>query len=115
MLIQFLRNNKHVFAFSMDDSIGVDLSVAEHKRKIDVTHRPVNQKLRSFSPQKLEIMCKEVKLVKARQIEGIRFPKWLANVVIVPKIGGKWRMCIDFWDLNKACPKDCFPLPRLIN
>ncbi|KAL0430722.1 UNVERIFIED_CONTAM: Retrovirus-related Pol polyprotein from transposon [Sesamum radiatum] len=46
-------------------------------------------------------------------IEEIQFPEWLSNVVLVPKPGGKWRMCIDFRDLNKACPKDFYPLPRI--
>ncbi|KAL0395151.1 UNVERIFIED_CONTAM: hypothetical protein Slati_4481300 [Sesamum latifolium] len=46
-------------------------------------------------------------------IEEIQFPKWLSNVFLVPKPGGKWRMCTDFRDLNKACPKDFYPLPRI--
>ena len=41
------------------------------------------------------------------------YPEWLANVVMVKKANGKWRMCVDFTDLNKACPKDSFPLPRI--
>ncbi|KAL0461380.1 UNVERIFIED_CONTAM: hypothetical protein Slati_0025600 [Sesamum latifolium] len=45
----------------------------------------------------------------AGHIEEIQFPEWLSNVVLVPKSGGKWRMCIDFRDLNKACPKDFYP------
>ncbi|KAL0439743.1 UNVERIFIED_CONTAM: Polyprotein P3 [Sesamum latifolium] len=49
----------------------------------------------------------------AGHIEEIQFPEWLSNVVLVPKPGGKWRMCIDFMDLNKACPKDFYPLPRI--
>ncbi|KAL0414908.1 UNVERIFIED_CONTAM: Retrovirus-related Pol polyprotein from transposon [Sesamum radiatum] len=52
-----------------------------------------------------------------QDVEGIdpqdTFPEWLSNVVLVPKPGGKWRMCIDFRDLNKACPKDFYPLPRI--
>ena len=39
--------------------------------------------------------------------------EWLSNVVLVKKANGKWRMCVDFIDLNKACPKDSFPLPRI--
>ena len=39
--------------------------------------------------------------------------EWLANVVMVKKANGKWRMCVDFTDLNQACPKDSFPLPRI--
>ncbi|KAL0427158.1 UNVERIFIED_CONTAM: Pro-Pol polyprotein [Sesamum latifolium] len=49
----------------------------------------------------------------AGHIEEIQFPEWRSNVVLVPKPGGKWRMCIDFRDLNKACPKDFYPLPRI--
>jgi hypothetical protein len=37
----------------------------------------------------------------------------LANLVIVPKVNGKLRMCIDYTSLNKACPKDPYPLPRI--
>ncbi|KAL0444190.1 UNVERIFIED_CONTAM: putative enzymatic polyprotein [Sesamum latifolium] len=47
----------------------------------------------------------------AGHIEEIQFSEWLSNVVLVPKPRGKWRMCIDFRDLNKACPKDFYPLP----
>ena len=43
----------------------------------------------------------------------MEYPEWLANVVLVKKSNGKWRLCIDFTDINKACPKDNFPLPRI--
>ena len=46
-------------------------------------------------------------------IREVHYPEWLANVVLVKKANGKWRMCMDFTDLNKACPKDSFPLPRI--
>ena len=46
-------------------------------------------------------------------IREVYYPDWLANVVLVKKANGKWRMCSDFTDLNKACPKDSFPLPRI--
>ena len=41
------------------------------------------------------------------------YPSWLSNLVLVKKPNGKWRTCVDFTDLNKACPKDSFPLPRI--
>ena len=41
------------------------------------------------------------------------YPSWLANPVLVKKPNGKWRTCVDFINLNKACPKDSFPLPRI--
>ena len=53
------------------------------------------------------------KLVKAKVVREVLHPTWLANPVVVPKPNGKKRMCIDFIDLNKACPKDPFPSPRI--
>ncbi|KAL0386390.1 UNVERIFIED_CONTAM: hypothetical protein Slati_4558600 [Sesamum latifolium] len=50
----------------------------------------------------------------AGHFKEIQFPEWLSNVVLVPKPGEKWRMCIDFRDLNKACPKDFYPLLRIV-
>ena len=46
-------------------------------------------------------------------IREVYYPNWLTNVVLVKKANGKWRMCVDFMNLNKACPKDSFPLPRI--
>ena len=52
-------------------------------------------------------------LLVANFIREVYYPDWLANVVLVKKANGKWRMCVDFMDLNKACPKDSFSLPRI--
>ena len=54
-----------------------------------------------------------MKLLEADFIREVFYPGWLANVVIVKKSNDKWRMCVNFTDLNKACPKDIFPLPRI--
>ena len=53
------------------------------------------------------------KLFAANCIREVHYSEWLANVVMVKKANGKWRMCVDFTDLNQACPKDSFPLPRI--
>ena len=59
-------------------------------------------------------MAEEVrKLLEAGFIQEVYYPDWLANVVMVRKNNGKWRMCVDFTDLNKACQKDSYPLPRI--
>ena len=50
-------------------------------------------------------------LLRVGFIREVKYPEWLANVVVVPKKGGKWRVCVDYSDLNEACPKDSFPLP----
>ena len=53
------------------------------------------------------------KLLAANFIREVHYPEWLANVIMVKKANGKWRMCVNFTDLNNACPKDSFPLPRI--
>ena len=59
-------------------------------------------------------MAEEVrKLLEAGFIREVYYPDWLVNVVMVKKNNRKWRMCVDFTDLNRACPKDNYPLPRI--
>ena len=53
------------------------------------------------------------RLKEARAIREIFFPKWLANTMVVKKKNNKWRVCVDFIDLNRACPKDLFPMPKI--
>jgi len=53
------------------------------------------------------------KLLSVGPIREIQYPEWLANVVLVKKANGKWRMCVDFTNLNKECPKGSYPLPSL--
>ena len=52
-------------------------------------------------------------LLRASFIKEVKYPEWLANVVVVSKKGGKWRVCVDYTDLNEACPKNSFPLSRI--
>ena len=54
-----------------------------------------------------------IKLKQAGAITEVFYPEWLANTVVVKKKNGNWRVCMDFTDLNKACPKDPFPMPRI--
>ena len=58
-------------------------------------------------------MEKVEKFLEVGFIREVFYPDWLANVVMVKKNNGKWRMCVNFTDLNKACSKDSFPLPRI--
>jgi hypothetical protein len=81
---------------------------------MDPSFRPRKQRLRKMSDDKAEGARNEVKrLHSAGVIREVTYPEWLTNTVMVKKANGKWRMCIDFTDLNKACPKDEFPLPRI--
>ena len=64
--------------------------------------------------ERLQALDNEVdQLLKAGFIRETLYPEWLTNPVIVKKKNGKWRVCIDFMDLNKVCPKDTFPLPSI--
>lgn len=53
------------------------------------------------------------KLLAVGFIREVEYPEWLANVVVIPKKEGKWRVCVDYTNLNDACPKYSFPLPRI--
>jgi hypothetical protein len=113
-LLCCLSKNKDVFAWSALDLVGVSRSIIEHSLGIDPSVRPKKQRLRKMSDEKTEAAKAEVhRLLEAKFIEPVAYPTWLANVVMVQKKSGKWRMCIDFTSLNKACPKDNFPLPRI--
>jgi hypothetical protein len=93
---------------------GIPREVIEHKLDIDPSYKPVKQKERRYTPERREIIWQEVnKLLKARIIRPLDYPDWLTNTVLVEKSDGSWRMCIDYTSLNKACPKDEYPLPRI--
>jgi hypothetical protein len=113
-LLSFLFNKKYVFAWLANDLCGVNRDVIEHSLNVDLSFRPRKQRLRKMSNDKAEGARNKVKrLLSASVIREVKYPEWLANAVMVKKANGKWRMCIDFTDLNKACPKDEFPLPRI--
>ncbi|XP_012836532.1 PREDICTED: uncharacterized protein LOC105957150 [Erythranthe guttata] len=113
-LVEFLRQNQDVFAFTPADLGSIDEQLVVHRLNVKQNAKPVKQKRRHFGAEKDKIIQEEVrKLLAAGQIREIRFPSWLSNAVLVKKGEGKWRMCIDFRDLNKACPKDYYPLPRI--
>jgi hypothetical protein len=111
-LISCLSRNKDVFAWSALDLVGVSRTVIEHSLGIDPSVRPKKQRLRKMSNEKTEAAKAKVhRLLEANFIEPVAYPTWLANIVMVQKKSDKWRMCIDFTSLNKACSKDNFPLP----
>jgi hypothetical protein len=113
-LLRFLFNNKDVFACSANDLCGVNRDVIEHSLNVDPSFRPRKQRLLKISEDKAEGAQNEVKrLLNAGVIREVKYLEWVANTVMVKKANGKWRMCIDFTDLNKAYPKDEFPLPRI--
>ena len=70
--------------------------------------------MRRFHPDRHQIIQTEVdNFLRAGFIREIKYLEWLANVVVVPKKGGKWRVCVDYTNLKEACSKDSFPSPRI--
>ena len=93
---------------------GINPSVMVHRLNMLPTFPPIRQKKRVFTQERDQAIAEEVrKLQEADFIRKVYYPNWLANVVMVKKAKGKWRMCMDFTNLNKACPKDSYPLPRV--
>lgn len=90
----------------------MDPTIMSLQLSIDPTAKPIKQKKMYFALERNRAIIEEVyKLLHADFIWEVHYPDWLANVVMVKKSNGKWRMCVDFTDLNKACPKDSFSLP----
>ena len=103
-----------MFAWEPSDIPGVPREVIEHHLAVCPGARPVKQKVRRQAQDRQEFIVDEVtKLQKAGFVKEVLHPTWVANPVVVPKANGKKRLCIDFTDINKACPKDPFPLPRI--
>nr|GEX13653.1 reverse transcriptase domain-containing protein [Tanacetum cinerariifolium] len=113
-LCSVLKKNLDIFAWQPSDVTGVPRSVAEHRRNIREGCPPVQQKKRGQAPERAKAIQAEVqKLVEARIMREVYYHDWLSNPVMVKKHDGSWRMCVDFTDLNKACPHDCYPLPEI--
>lgn len=108
----FLNRNIDVFAWRYEDMVGIDPMVNCYHLKIDpkvISHR---QKIRVLNPERCGALKEEVqKLIKNGFIRETIYPKWVSNLVLVKKHNGKWKICIDFINLNKACLKDSFPFP----
>ena len=93
---------------------GIDPSVITHRLNVYPSFKPVHQKKRVSTPELDNAIKEEVqKLTTAKFFWEVYYPDWLANMVMVNKANGKWRICVDFTNLNKAYPKDSYPLPDI--
>jgi len=93
---------------------GIPREVAEHSLDIRAGSKPVKQHLHRFNEEKRRAIGEEIhKLLATGFIKEVFRPEWLANPILVKKKNGKWRICVDYTSLNKACPKNPFPLPRI--
>ena len=94
--------------------VPINPHVITHHLNVSLSYKPVRQKKRVFAPERDNAIKEEVhELVTAEFICEVYYPNWQANVVIIKKADNKWRMCMDFTNLNKAYPKDSYPLPRI--
>jgi hypothetical protein len=94
---------------------GVPKELIDHCLKVDPKATPKKQRLRQFTPDKMEAIKKELaKLLVAGFIKEVYHPEWLANpVLVLKKNNNEWRMCVDYTDLNRHCPKDPFAPQRI--
>ena len=112
-MVEFLRENFDVFTWNAYEASGIDPSFICHHLNVNPSITPKRQPPRRPSKEHTEAVRNEVtKLKQAEAIKEIFYPQWLANMVRVKKKTGKWRVCVDFTDFNKACPKDPFPMPQ---
>ena len=100
-LRQVLLHNMDVFTWTHSDMARINPVHASHKLNVIPSAKPIRQKIRHFHPDRYPVIKMEVdNLLEAGFIREIKYPEWLANEVVVPKKGGKWRVCVDYTDLN---------------
>ncbi|XP_030958626.1 uncharacterized protein LOC115980533 [Quercus lobata] len=111
-LIGFLRENVDIFVWDAYEAPRVDPSFIYHHLNVSPSVTPKKQPPQHPLKEHADAIKDEVtKLKKARAIKEVFYPEWLAITVVVKKKSRKWRVCVDFTDLNKAYPIDLFPMP----
>ncbi|GJT23338.1 reverse transcriptase domain-containing protein [Tanacetum coccineum] len=113
-LCSLLQQNLDVFAWKPADMTGALRHIAEHHLNVRKGYSRIRQKKRGQAAGKNQAIQEEVgKLVEAGIMREVHYHDWFSNLVMVKKHDNSWRMCVDFKDLNKACPKDVYPLPEI--
>ncbi|GMP81904.1 hypothetical protein CsSME_00036449 [Camellia sinensis var. sinensis] len=113
-LIELIKKYSDVFAWTYEQMPGLDKDVTMHRLNVIPLARPVKQGVRFYKPEvEFNIKDEMVKLFGAGFIKPIQHPTWLSSIVLVIKKNGQIRVCVDFRDLNKFCPKDEFPLSNI--
>eukprot|EP00253_Pinus_taeda_P017525 PITA_17525 len=111
-LTKILQKNSTAFAWEYTVMKGIDPKTCIHHIYIEENSRPIRQPQRRMNPNLREIVKEELqKLLNVNFIYPISDSRWVSPLVVVPKKNGKWRVCIDYRELNKATLKDHFPLP----
>ena len=103
-----------VFAWKQEDMGEINSVIITHRLNVSPSFKPVKQKRRIFAPKRQKAINEEVdKIFQANAIREVEYPEWLANVVLVKKENGKWRLCVDFAYINRSWQKDSFHLTRI--
>ena len=104
-LVRFLKRSTNVFAWTHEDMSGIDLNLVTHRLNVSSSYQPVHQKKRVFASRRDNAIKEEVhKLITSGFIREVYYPDWLANVVMVKKANGKWRMC-RFYKFKQGMPQ----------
>ncbi|XP_075669925.1 uncharacterized protein LOC142639661 [Castanea sativa] len=113
-MLLFLVQNVDIFAWSSYKVSRVDPEFIVHKLNVDPLYPPKKQRLRKSAKEHVEVVRQEVKRLKeAGAIKETFFSEWLVNIMVVKKNNGRWRVCVNFTNLNRACPKDPFPMSKI--
>jgi hypothetical protein len=113
-LVELLKEYQDVFAWQYDEMPGINPELVAHSLNVEPGTRLVVQPIRTFHPEVEAQITQEVKkLLSVGFIKPIQHPRWLSNIVPVKKKNGQIWCCVDFHNLNKACPNDEFSLPNM--
>ncbi|GKE28594.1 reverse transcriptase domain-containing protein [Tanacetum coccineum] len=121
-LQSLLKSNADIFAWTHADMTGILRTIMVEGKPFNTEHKLneyshiklIKQNKRGLGPDHNMAACKETEeLTKAGILRKVKHQTWVANPVMVKKSDGGWRLCVDFTDINKACPKDCYPLPEI--
>jgi hypothetical protein len=111
-VILLLKEYADCFAWDYTEMPGLDRSIVEHRLPLKPGFRPFQQQARQMKAEILEEVKKEVeKMIEVGFIRTCRYAEWISSVVPVQKKDGRWRVCVDFTDLNRVTPKDEYPMP----
>jgi hypothetical protein len=112
LMIALLKDYADCFAWDYTEMPGLDRSIVEHRLPLKNGFWPFQQRARQMKAEVLVEVKKEVeKMLEAGFIRPCRYAKWILSVVTVQKKDGRWRVFVDFRDLNRATPKDEYPMP----
>jgi len=113
-IVEVIARHMNAFSWSSTNMPDIDLDFLCHRLTMDKKVRPVIQRKRKLNKERCLVVKEETqKLLKDGHIREIQYPEWLTNIVLLNKANERWKMCVDFTNLNKACPKDSYPLPSM--